>query len=73
MRTLEEMEANAQRQLDGMTANRDQLAMDLLQLTRAVRAAQGRAKTRDGLRTGPAPGGYSEAFSDLFGRIFPGS
>ena len=37
MRTLEQMEDNAQRQLDGMTTNRDQMAKDVLYLVDTVR------------------------------------
>ena len=37
MRTLEQMEDNAQRQLDGMTSHRDQMARDVLWLAGAVR------------------------------------
>jgi len=37
MRTLEQMDEAAQRQLDGMTVNRDQLARDVQWLTGCVR------------------------------------
>lgn len=37
MRTLEQMKDTAQRQLDGMTTNRDQMAKDVLFLVDTVR------------------------------------
>lgn len=40
MRTLEDMEAAAQRQLDGMTVNRDSMARDVLFLVALVRRLQ---------------------------------
>jgi len=37
MNELDAIEARAQRQLDGMTVNRDAMARDVLKLTRALR------------------------------------
>lgn len=42
MTTLEQMEARAQRQLDGMTINRDAMANDVLALVKTVRAMRKR-------------------------------
>lgn len=40
MRTIEQMKANAQNQLDGMTCNREHLAKDVLALAGAVQRYQ---------------------------------
>ena len=64
MRTLEHMETNAQRQLDGMTAHRDQMAKDVLWLAGAVRRLESAAKEAAQAR---APRGFAEAFGEIFG------
>ena len=64
MRTLEQMEDNAQRQLDGMTSHRDQMARDVLWLVVVVRRLEAMAKDAAQER---APRGFSEAFGNIFG------
>ena len=64
MSTLEQMEDNAQRQLDGMTSHRDQMARDVLWLVGAVRRLEAMAKDAAQER---APRGFSEAFGNIFG------
>ena len=64
MRTLEQMEDNAQRQLDGMTSHRDQMARDVLWLAGAVRRLEAMAK---GAAQERASRGFSEAFGNIFG------
>lgn len=61
--TLDEMEARAQRQLDGLTVNRDAMARDVLLLVRSIRAMQTRAAD-----TGGKP--FASAFEDVLGDIF---
>ena len=68
--TLDEMEARAQRHLDGMTVNRDAMARDVITLTRAIRTAQARHTQQ---RTTQRPiGGLRDAFDDLFDSILGG-
>ena len=68
-RTLDEMEATAQRQLDGMKTNHDQMANDVLRLVRSIRQAQARAK-----RTPAADQpGFADRFEQIFGDIFGGA
>lgn len=69
--TLDEMEARAQRHLDGMTVNRDALAKDVLALAKAIRAAQKRATERQKTPFGGmgGSGGFGDIFSELFGGI----
>ena len=64
MRTLEQMEDNAQRQLDGMTSHRDQMARDVLWLAAAVRRLEAMAKDAAQERTSR---GFAEAFGNIFG------
>lgn len=64
MRTLEHMEDNAQRQLDGMTAHRDQMAKDVLWLASVVRRLESAAKEAAQAR---APRDFAEAFVEAFG------
>ena len=64
MRTLEQMEHNAQRQLDGMTSHRDQMARDVLWLAGAVRRLEAMAKDAAQER---ASRGFAEAFGEIFG------
>lgn len=64
MRTLEQMKDTAQRQLDGMTTNRDQMARDVLFLADTVKrletmvqdAAADRQRREAGL------GGFARVF-----------
>ena len=44
MRTLEQMKDTAQRQLDGMTTNRDQMAKDVLWLADTVKRLENMVK-----------------------------
>lgn len=69
--SLEEMEARAQRHLDGMTVNRDAMARDVLKLCALVR----RIKEREEQQQPDAAGaeqrpGMAAAFDDIFGSIF---
>ena len=64
MRTLEQMEDNAQRQLDGMTSHRDQMARDVLWLAGTVRRLEAMAK---GAAQERASRGFAEAFGNIFG------
>ena len=78
MPTLDEMQARAQRQLDGMTVNRDAMANDVLRLVDLVRRMQQRAALLDAAgraagNLGAGAGGsrpYEKAFADVFGDIF---
>lgn len=67
--TLEEMEARAQRHLDGMTVNRDAMALDVLRLTKAIRAAQKRAAEINAAKKATG-GGYAGAFAGIFDDIW---
>ena len=64
MRTLAQMEDNARRQLDGMTAHRDQMARDVLWLAAAARRLETTAKGADHER---APRGFAETSVEIFG------
>lgn len=67
--TLEEMESRAQRQLDGMTVNRDAMARDVLLLTKAIRSAQKRAADMDKEKKQPGmAGAFSGIFDDIWGK-----
>lgn len=69
--TLDEMEARAQRYLDGMAVNREAMARDVLLLARSIRAAQQRAienAKEDEPPAGAGGRGFSGVFDDLFGR-----
>lgn len=65
MRTLEQMEDNAQSQLDGMTSHRDQMARDVLWLAGAVRRLE--LMVNQHAAQERAPRGFSEAFGNIFG------
>lgn len=65
--TLDEMAERAQRQLDGMTVNRDAMARDVLQLVEAIRAMQRRAAAE---RPAQPSGDFTAAFDDIFSGIF---
>lgn len=64
MRTLEQMKDNAQRQLDGMTANRDQMAKDVVFLTETVRRLENLVKdaAADKQARDAAFGGFARMF-----------
>ena len=63
MRTLEQMKANAQRHLDGMTNHRDQMANDVIWLANTVRRLENLIKE---LPATPPAGGFSSAFDEIF-------
>lgn len=64
---LDRIEQRAQRQLDGMTVNRDALASDTLRLCRLVR------RLRDQVAVQPKPEAKSDdGVADLFEFIFGG-
>lgn len=65
--TLDQIEARAQRHLDGMTVNRDAMARDVLRLAQAIRSAQKRA-TGGGQTAANA--GFSDAIAGIFSGIF---
>lgn len=70
--TLDEMEARAQRHLDGMTVNRDAMARDVLALARAIRGAQKRA-TEKATTSRPFSGmGGNGPFAGIFDDLFTG-
>ena len=64
MRTLEQMKDTAQRQLDGMTTNRDQMAKDVLFLADTVKRLEEMVKdaATDQLRKDAAFGGFAKMF-----------
>lgn len=81
MRTHEDMKAMAQRQLDGMTVNRDLLAKDVLTLLERCERLQnivnGLGKRIEQLEVvanqrapGAQTGSFAEAFDDLFKDVF---
>ena len=71
--TLRFLRDQAQRQLDGMTVNRDAFARDVLQLLDAVEAARARAASRRSAASTSAPdGSFSKAFGNIFDDIFGG-
>lgn len=63
--TLEEMEARAMRQLDGMKVNHDVMAGDVLRLISAIRGARKRAVELD--RAKEKPSNPFDQFENLFG------
>lgn len=65
---LNEMAARAQRQLDGMTVNRDAVARDVLLLVATVRALRVRARPAQG-RSFAAE--FDRIFDDLFAKAAP--
>ncbi|MFG5411471.1 hypothetical protein ABXN37_29265 [Piscinibacter sakaiensis] len=70
---LDEMEARAQRQLDGMTVNRDAMACDVLDLVAAVRRA--RSAIADKLhreKPDASMGDFEAAFGSIFRDLFGG-
>lgn len=69
---LDEARARAQRQLDGMTVNRDAMARDVIVLVDSIHAMQARAaaRTRGTPESAKNTEGFSEAFDDIFGAIF---
>lgn len=66
MSTLAEIEARAQRQLDGMRVNRDAMARDVLMLVRALREIQQR-------NSDAPPPSKSDIDSEIFRTIFGGN
>lgn len=82
MRTFPEMHAMAQRQLDGMTVNRDLMARDVLQLLMIITRYQEALKAeriqreaaedalRDFGRAPPKVEGFADKFDDIFKDIF---
>lgn len=64
MRTLDQMEDNAQRQLDGITSHRDQMARDVLWLVGVVRRLEAMAKDAARER---ASRGFADALGEIFG------
>jgi hypothetical protein len=71
--TLDEMADRAQRQLDGMTVNRDAMARDVLQLVRAVRSIQARRLTDQQHGGGKFTEAFDEIFDEIFGRARGGA
>lgn len=64
MRTLEQMKDNAQRQLDGMTVNRDQMAKDVLWLADTVKRLEELIKTQ--AASSPSKSRFGSAFDEIF-------
>jgi hypothetical protein len=64
MRTIEQMKDNAQRQLDGMTTNRDQMAKDVLFLADTVKRLESLVKdaAADKQAREAAFGGFAKMF-----------
>lgn len=65
--TLLAMRQRAQRQLDGMTVNRDALARDMISLLDSIEAARARAAAS---RSSAADADNGDTLDDLLGRIF---
>ena len=65
--TLLAMRQRAQRQLDGMTVNRDALARDMISLLDSIEAARARAAVS---RSCAADADNGDTLDDLLGRIF---
>jgi len=63
MRTLEQMKETAQRQLDGMTVNRDIIAQDVLTLVNSIESFRQKVAT-------PQFKGFATAFQDIFSDVF---
>lgn len=70
MKTLEEMEARAQRRLDGMTVNMDELAKDVLQLVMCIRVAKQHIARLTAEPQNAKSDGFAESFQGLFDDIF---
>lgn len=66
MRTLEQMKDNAQRQLDGMTVNRDLMAKDVLWLADTVKRLETLVKNQNQAATPPTSGPLGSAFDEIF-------
>lgn len=64
-RTSQQMRERAQRQLDGMTVNREEMARDVIFLCDALDAAKVHIKN---LSTKVAGEGFTSAFDDIFKR-----
>jgi hypothetical protein len=71
---MEEMESRAQRHLDGMKVNRDEMAKDVLHLSKTVRALQVALMQSQNERVVIRPqdgqkldDGFKEAMSSIFG------
>lgn len=64
MRTLEQMKDNAQRQLDGMTVNRDLMAKDVLWLADTVKRLEELVKAQP---ASPSKSRFGSAFDEIFG------
>lgn len=67
MRTNEQMKDNAKRQLDGMTANRDQMAKDVLFLVDTVARLEGVIRAAQEADT------RRKAVDKMFGGVFGGA
>ena len=65
---LDSLDARAQRQLDGMTTNRDTFSRDVMRLTMAIRAARWQAQKQPAKAEGAA--GFGPTFDKLFADIF---
>lgn len=66
MRTLEQMKDNAQRQLDGMSVNRDLMAKDVLWLADTVKRLEAMVKEQQQAATPPTSGPLGSAFDEIF-------
>ena len=66
MRTLEQMKATAQRQLDGMSVNRDLMAKDVLWLADTVKRLETLVKNQNQAATPPTSGQLGSAFDEIF-------
>lgn len=66
---LNAMAERAQRQLDGMTINRDAMARDVLTLVKLVRAMKAQAEAAARSPRG-APGGMAGEFERMFDDLF---
>jgi hypothetical protein len=63
---LDRIEERAQRQLDGMTVNRDAMARDVLKLCKAIRRV-----TSETAKPGkPAPANRHAVIDEVFGNLF---
>lgn len=67
MRTLEQMNETAQRQLDGMTVNRDLMAKDVQHLVEMVRRLEAVIKVKKAM-PGVSSGIFGSAFDDIINR-----
>lgn len=66
MRTNEQMKDNAQRHLDGMTANRDQMAKDVIFLADTVK------RLEEVIKTAAETESRRQAARKVFGGVFGG-